>query len=197
MTRTRLPILPENPTIPIGNRSWRSIVPIRASKPTLVRGVTCRHRCDWETGVVQVSARAEYAVRAAVELARLPAHRAISAERVAMQADVPAKFLEAILTDLRHGGIVVTQRGAQGGCRLARPADQITVAEVFAAVEGTPGQVRGLAPTEVTYPDGNEAVRHLWMGVQASVLRVLSGVTLAQLADDRLPPSIARLAGEG
>ena len=160
-------------------------------------GVTRQRRPGWETVIVQVSARAEYAVRAAVELARLPAHRAISAERVAMQADVPAKFLEAILTDLRHGGIVVTQRGAQGGCRLARPADQITVAEVFAAVEGTPGQVRGLAPSAVTYPDGNEAVRHLWMGVQASVLRVLSGVTLAHLADDRLPPSVARLAAEG
>ncbi len=163
----------------------------------MLGGLTRRRRSDWETVAVQVSARAEYAVRAAVELARLPAHRAISAERVAMQADVPAKFLEAILTDLRHGGIVVTQRGAQGGCRLARPADQITVADVFAAVEGTPGQVRGLAPTEVTYPDGNEAVRHLWMGVQASVLRVLSGVTLAHLADDRLPPTVARLASDG
>lgn len=145
---------------------------------------------------MQVSARAEYAVRAAVELARLPAHRAISAERVAMQADVPAKFLEAILTDLRHAGLVVTQRGAQGGCRLARPADQITVSEVFSAVEGTPGEVRGLAPEAVSYPPGNDAIRHLWMGVQASLHRVLSGVTLAQLADDRLPPAVSRLATE-
>ena len=153
-------------------------------------------RSGWETAAVQVSARAEYAVRAVVELARLPAHRAISAERVAMQADVPGKFLEAILTDLRHAGLVVTQRGAQGGCRLARPADQITVSEVFSAVEGVPGQVRGLAPSEVVYPAGNDAVRLLWMGVQASVLRVLSGVTLAQLADDRLPPAISRLAAD-
>ena len=146
---------------------------------------------------MQVSARAEYAVRAAVELARLPAHRAISAERVAMQADVPGKFLEAILTDLRHAGLVVTQRGAQGGCRLARSADQITVSEVFSAVEGTPGEVRGLAPADVVYPAGNDAVRLLWMGVQTSLLRVLSGVTLAQLADERLPPAIARLAADG
>ncbi len=145
---------------------------------------------------VQVSARAEYAVRAAVELARLPAHRAISAERVAMQADVPGKFLEAILTDLRHAGLVVTQRGAQGGCRLARPADQITVGEVFSAVEGVPGQVRGLDPRDVAYPIGNDAVRLLWVGLQASLVRVLSAVTLAQLADDRLPPAVARLAAE-
>lgn len=146
---------------------------------------------------MQVSARAEYAVRAAVELARLPAHRAISAERVAMQADLPAKFLEAILTDLRHAGIVVTQRGAQGGCRLARPADQITVAEIFGAVEGAAGQVRGVAPGVLSYPDGNESIRQLWLAAQASLARVFGVVTLAQLADQRLPPAVARLAVEG
>jgi Rrf2 family protein len=141
---------------------------------------------------MQVSARSDYAIRAAVELARLPAHRAISAERVAMQADLPAKFLEAILTDLRHAGLVQTQRGAQGGCRLARPADQITVADIVSAVEGPIGQVRGLDPTELVYPDGNEAVRQLWTATQASIMRVLSGVTLANLADDRLPGGISK-----
>lgn len=146
---------------------------------------------------MQVSARGEYAVRAAVELARLPAHRAISAERVAMQADLPAKFLEAILTDLRHAGIVVTQRGAQGGCRLARPADQITVEEVFLAVEGPAGQVRGLDPTILVYPDGNESVRQLWVAAQVALSRVFGVVTLAQLADGRLPPAVVRLASDG
>jgi Rrf2 family protein len=146
---------------------------------------------------VQVSARAEYAVRAAVELARLPAHRAISAERVAMQADLPAKFLEAILTDLRHAGLVLTQRGAQGGCRLARPADQITVADVFVAVEGPAGQVRGLDPMELTYPEGNESTRQLWIAAQTSLARIYGSVTLAQLADGRLPSTVARLASEG
>jgi Rrf2 family protein len=131
-----------------------------------------------------------------VELARLPAHRAISAERVAMQADLPAKFLEAILTDLRHGGIVVTQRGAQGGCRLARPADQVTVAEVFLAVEGLAGHVRGLDPMDLTYPEGNDSIRQLWVAAQVSLARIFGSVTLAQLADGRLPASVVKLASE-
>lgn len=145
---------------------------------------------------MQVSARADYAVRAAVELARLPAHRAISAERVAMQADLPAKFLEAILTDLRHAGLVITQRGAHGGCRLARSADQITVAEIVSAVEGEVGLVRGVAPSDLTYPEGHEAIRGMWAAAQVSLHRVLGGVTLAQLADERLPAAVAKLASE-
>ncbi len=145
---------------------------------------------------MQVSARAEYAVRAAVELARLPAHRAMSAERVAMEADLPAKFLEAILTDLRHAGIVQTQRGAQGGCRLARAADRITIAEIITAVEGPIGLVRGESPAALSYPPGHDAVRQLWAGAQHSILRVFASVTLAHLADDRLPAPIAKLAAD-
>ncbi len=121
----------------------------------------------------------------------------MSAERVAMEADLPAKFLEAILTDLRHAGIVQTQRGAQGGCRLARPADQITVAEVITAVEGPVGLVRGEAPTSMSYPAGHDAVRQLWAASQQAVLRVFNGVTLANLADDRLPAAVGKLALEG
>lgn len=146
---------------------------------------------------MQVSARAEYAVRAAVELARLPAHRAMSAERVAMEADLPAKFLEAILTDLRHAGIIQTQRGAQGGCRLARGADQITVADIVTAVEGPVGLVRGESPESLAYPSGHDAIRQLWAAAQHAIVRVFGSVTLAQLADDRLSTAVAKLASEG
>lgn len=121
----------------------------------------------------------------------------MSAERVAMEADLPAKFLEAILTDLRHAGIIQTQRGAQGGCRLARAADHITVADIITAVEGPVGLVRGESPDRLTYPSGHDAIRQLWAAAQHSIARVFGAVTLAQLADDRLSAPVAKLASEG
>jgi Rrf2 family protein len=140
-----------------------------------------------------VSSRAEYAVRACIELARRTDGRLISAEAVAMHADLPAKFLETILGELRNAGIVHTQRGPSGGCRLARPARQISVADVIRAVEGPLADVRGLPPEQITYPEGNEALRDLWVASRAAVRSVLEATSMAHLAAGKLPTPVQKL----
>ena len=144
---------------------------------------------------VHVSAKAEYAVRACVILARLPPGRAMSAEAVAMRADLPGKFLEAILTELRVAGLVATQRGPTGGCRLARPPDQISVAEIFRVVEGPLAHVRGERPESIDYPDdgqagGGRVLTELWIAGRAAIRSVFETTTLADLAAGELPPSV-------
>lgn len=141
---------------------------------------------------MHVSSKAEYAVRACIELARHTGGSLMSAEAVAMHADLPAKFLETILSELRHAGIVHTQRGPAGGCRLARPAVQISVADVMRAVEGPLADVRGLPPEQISYPEGNEALRELWVATRAAVRQVLETTTVAHLAAGKLPRPVAR-----
>ena len=144
---------------------------------------------------VHVSAKAEYAVRAAVTLARLPQGKAMSAEAVAMRADLPGKFLEAILTELRVAGLVSTQRGPSGGCRLARPAEEISVAEIFRAIEGPLAHVRGERPESIEYaddgqPGGGRVLTELWIAGRAAIRSVFEATTLADLAGGELPPSV-------
>ena len=130
---------------------------------------------------MQISARADYAVRACLVLAtRLDSP--MSAEAVAVNADVPAKFLEAILAELRNGGIVRTQRGPTGGCRLARPPDDITLLAIIEAVEGRLGDVRGLDPGALSYPESAAALPQVWARVQTLLRSTLAATTLAALA---------------
>lgn len=135
---------------------------------------------------MRVSSKAEYAVRACIELARRTDGQLISAEAVAMHADLPAKFLETILGELRNAGIVQTQRGPSGGCRLARPPEQISVADVIRAVEGPLADVRGLPPEQITYPEGAEALRDVWVATRAAVRSVLETTSMAHLASGKL-----------
>lgn len=136
---------------------------------------------------MHVSSRADYAVRACIELARNDSGSAMSAEVIAMHADLPGKFLETILTELRHAGIIVSQRGPHGGCRLARPAAQISVADVVRAVEGPIGQVRGTAPEQLAYPESGQPLRSVWVAMRAATRDLLENVSLAQLASGALP----------
>src|SRR5947199_7110021 len=101
---------------------------------------------------MRISAKADYAVRAAIELAAAPDAKPVKAERVATVQGIPLNFLENILGELRHAGIVRSHRGADGGFRLARPADQITIADIIRAVEGPLATVRGGPPEESSYP---------------------------------------------
>ena len=129
---------------------------------------------------MQVSARADYALRACVVLAAagdLP----LSAEVVAMKADLPGKFVEAILTKLRQARIVTTQRGPGGGCRLARPATEITATEIIEAVDGPIGYVRGLDPQHLDYADHAPHLGTMWAEVRALLLRRLDHVTVDDL----------------
>jgi Rrf2 family protein len=142
---------------------------------------------------VRISPKADYAVRAALELAA--AGEPINAEAISARQGIPQPFLRKILGELQRGGVVVSQRGREGGHRLARSADAITVADVLRAVEGPLANVRGQPPEATGY--GGSAARLqdvVWIALRTNVREVLEHVTLADLVDDRLPQSIATLA---
>ena len=107
---------------------------------------------------------------------------------------IPPKFLENILGDLRHAGLVQSRRGAEGGYALARPANAITVADVIRAVEGPLASVRGNRPEDVHYEGSAQALNQVWIAVRASLRAVVETVTLADLAAGRLPAKVVRLA---
>jgi Rrf2 family protein len=143
---------------------------------------------------VRTTAKADYAVRAAVELAA--AGDMVTAEQVARAQGIPANFLENILGDLRRGGIVESRRGQQGGYVLARPAEAISVADVIRAVEGPLANVRGLPPEDLEYEGSAARLRDVWVALRASVRAVLEQVTLAELARGELPESVEALTRE-
>ena len=143
---------------------------------------------------MRVTAKADYAIRAAVELAALDGQGPIKGERIAQAQEIPLKFLENILGDLRHAGIVRSQRGVEGGYWLARPAQEISVADVIRAVEGPIANVRGVGPESVEYGGSAERLREVWVAVRASLRGVLETVTIADLAAGRLPEEVEALA---
>jgi Rrf2 family protein len=144
---------------------------------------------------VHVSARADYAVRALVELAAAGPHP-LKRDRLAAAQDIPIRFLGNILQELKTAGLVNTQRGADGGYWLALPADQITLADVIRAVNGPLANVRGDAPEAVTFPGAAAPMRHVWIAVRASLRSVLEHVTLADVACNTLPTSVTDLAAD-
>ena len=141
---------------------------------------------------VKVSAKSDYAVRALLELAQA-ADGPVKGERLAQTQGIPLKFLENILIDLRHAGIVRSQRGAEGGYWLARSSDSISVGEVIRAVDGPLASVRGEAPENLDYDGAAEHLQTVWIAVRASVRSVTEHVTLADLASGELPPEVAGL----
>jgi Rrf2 family protein len=143
---------------------------------------------------MRISAKVDYAVRAAVELAAAPDEKPVKAERIANAQDIPLNFLENILGELRHAGIVRSHRGADGGFRLARPADQVKVADIIRAVEGPLASVRGGPPEESSYPGAATSLPRVWIAVRANLRNVLEQVTVADVASGQLPKAIDRLA---
>jgi Rrf2 family protein len=142
---------------------------------------------------VRVSAKADYAVRAAVELAAAGAGP-LKGDRIAQAQQIPSNFLENILSDLRNAGLVASRRGADGGYWLARPAGEVTVADVIRAVDGPLANVRGVRSEQVVYAGTAEPLRDVWVAVRASLRSVLEGVTLADLARGELPDHVRALA---
>jgi Rrf2 family protein len=138
---------------------------------------------------VRVTAKVDYALRAAVELAA-SGEGPIKGERISVAQGIPLKFLENILLELRHHGIVQSQRGVEGGYWLARPAEEITLAEVIRAVEGPLANVRGERPETVEYAGPAESLRDVWVAVRANLRAVLESVTLADLAAGELPDDV-------
>lgn len=143
---------------------------------------------------MRISAKADYAVRAAAELAAAePQGRPIKGEHLAAVQHIPQKFLENILADLRHGGLVRTRRGAEGGYALTRPATEISVADVLRAVEGPLAAVQGIRPESLRYDGAAARLPEVWVALRANLRAVLERVTLADLAAGDLPEGVSAL----
>jgi Rrf2 family protein len=142
---------------------------------------------------MRVSAKADYALRAVIELAAAPDDAPVKGERISHAQEIPLKFLENILSELRHAGIVRSQRGVEGGYWLARPASEVTLAEVIRAVEGPLANVRGVRPDELRYTGAAEGLRDVWIAVRASLRSVLEEVTIADVARAELPAAVESL----
>ena len=142
---------------------------------------------------MKVTAKADYAVRATLELTTAADDGLLKGERIARAQGIPLKFLENILIDLRHAGIVHAQRGAEGGYRLARPPAEVTLGDVIRAVEGPLASVRGEPPESVSYEGAAAHLRTVWIAVRASLRTVLDDLTLAEVAEGRLPDQVQRL----
>lgn len=149
---------------------------------------------------VRTTAKVDYAVRAGVALARAQAAAGyeapppLKAHLLASDEGIPPKFLESILADLKRAGIVASRRGAVGGYRLARPAAEVTVADVIRAVEGPLADVRGERPETLNYPDELRSLQRMWIAVRANLRAVLEATTLAALADGALIEAVEHLA---
>jgi Rrf2 family protein len=141
---------------------------------------------------VYISAKADYAARALLTLAAAGGGP-VKSEALASEQDLPRRFLENILATLRSAGIVDTQRGAEGGYRLARPASAITVADVMRALDGPLAEVRGERPEDAVYEGAATHLRDVWVAVRAALRDVLENVTLADLVAGDLPPVVRDL----
>ena len=141
---------------------------------------------------MRLSARADYALRAAIELAA--AHDGhVTAEQLAQAQNIPGKFLETILTHLRRSNIVRSQRGPDGGFWLARPASEISLADIIRAIDGQLLGVRGERPENVSYPGAAEPLQRVWIALRANERAVLETVTLADIVSGELPEAVAIL----
>jgi Rrf2 family protein len=146
---------------------------------------------------VRISAKVDYAVRALVELAAaVPEACPVKGDRIAANQGVPVNFLENILGELRRAGLVASQRGAEGGYRLAVAADTVSVADVIRVVEGPLADVRGQPPETLAYPGPASALQEVWVATRANLRAVLEVVTIADIAAGALPEPVRALTRE-
>jgi Rrf2 family protein len=150
-------------------------------------------RCFGENLPMHVTAKADYAVRAVVELAAASRDAPRKVDEVAQAQDIPVSFLENILTQLRSAGIVRSKRGLDGGYWLAQPADKLPLATVIRAVEGPLVGVRGQRPEEVSYGGSAESLQQVWLALRANLRKVLEHVTVADVASGKLPKQVVAL----
>ena len=145
---------------------------------------------------MRISAKADYAVRATLELSVSPDGSPVKGTRLAEAQDIPLQFLEHILLDLKRAGIVRTKRGARGGYWLAQTASTVTVADVIRAVEGPLAYIQDIPPEETSYAGAAEHLRDVWIAVRQNLRDVLEQITLEQVAAGELPPIVAKLLRE-
>src|SRR5438445_11686092 len=142
---------------------------------------------------MRLSARADYALRAAVELAASSGDHT-TAEQLARAQNIPAKFLEAILTQLRRAGLVRSQRGPEGGFWLAKPASEIALADIIRAVDGQLVGVRGERPENLGYIGAAEPLQSVWIALRANERAILEDVSLQHIVSGQLPDDVRKLA---
>ncbi len=155
---------------------------------------------------MRLSARVDYALRAMVELAAASVggggdgggggDRPVTADRLASAQQIPPKFLESILLQLRRGGIVTAQRGPEGGYRLARAADETSLADVIRVIDGPLANVRGQRPEDVGYRGAAVALQDVWIALRAAERQILELVTLADVVTGKLPDRVRELAAD-
>jgi len=145
---------------------------------------------------VHVTAKADYALRAVVELAGSSQNAPRKVDDVARAQAIPVSFLENILTQLRSSGIVRSQRGPEGGYWLARPPDEVNLAQIIRAVEGPLVGVRGQRPEEVAYTGTAESLQQVWIALRANLRKVLEHVTVEDVASGKLPREVVALTRE-
>ncbi len=142
---------------------------------------------------MHVTAKADYAVRAVVELAHSSQESPRKVDEVAQAQRIPVSFLENILTQLRSAGVVRSQRGPEGGYWLAHPAEEVSLADIIRAVEGPLVGVRGQRPEEIEYVGSAEALQAVWIALRANLRKVLEHVTVADVAEGRVPADVLEL----
>lgn len=151
---------------------------------------------------MRLSARVDYALRAATELASVAdgtaaeRSRPVTAEQIARAQEIPPKFLESILLQLRRGGIVHAQRGPEGGYWLARPASEISLAEVIRVIDGPLANVRGQRPEQLGYQGAARALQDVWIALRANEREILELVTIADVASGTLPGRVNELVAD-
>jgi Rrf2 family protein len=144
---------------------------------------------------VHISAKVDYAVRALVVLAATDGTPK-SGAAIAEAGALPPKFLDGILAELRRSGLVLSQRGSDGGYRLARPAKAIALADIFRAIDGPLAEVRGERPEQTSYDGAAQSLQSVWIAVRASLRVVLEQTTLADVASGHLPRHVQRLVDD-
>jgi Rrf2 family protein len=145
---------------------------------------------------VRVSAKTDYAIRAVLELAAAGDERPVKGERIATAQQIPLRFLENILMQLRHTGLVESRRGADGGYRLARAPEDITLAEVIRAIDGPLAGVSGVRPESLGFEGVAEPMRDVWIAVRASLRSVLERISLADVVAGELPSHVRSLLAD-
>jgi Rrf2 family protein len=140
---------------------------------------------------MRLSARVDYALRALSELAAANAPRTV--EQLSEAQHIPNKYLESILGELRRTGLLRSQRGPEGGYRLSRPAEQISIADVIRALDGELANVRGSRPEHLAYVGAAAPLQEVWIALRASERTILEGVTLANVVSGEMPKPVAAL----
>lgn len=149
---------------------------------------------------MRITAKVDYAVRGCVELARAALDSGVPVpvrgHDIAAAQNIPAKFLENILSELKRAGIVASKRGADGGYWLAQPPSGVSVADIIRAVEGPLADVRGVRPDQLDFAPDLVSLQRMWIAVRANLRTVLEEVTLASLCNQELPKAVEALADD-